>query len=564
VLPLSELKPGLKGEVWTVFKGSTPEPFTVEVAGIVQNALGPGKNLILCELTDPRVQKMGAVAGMSGSPLYIDGKIVGVLSYQIQRFETVRYAGFTPIADMLEVSALPSALAPPGAPAPIQIKGLHDTRGTIASMTTADFTPLTPAFSLAGISPQVAAMFDSQFQALGLSTMSLGGHADGGSSENMSGSQNLKPGDVVAAALAVGDITIAATGTVSHVDGKRILAFGHPMLSLGATELPMTAAQVVTILPSQFNSIKISNTGRIIGSFSQDRLSGVYGEVGRAPHMVPIEVNLPARLNRKTLHFAVARQEQVLPIIAATGLAQAVSGSNEAGFTRGFRLITTVEFPGEAPFQLNQLYPGPQGFQQGVAEFVGNLQQCLYNPYERTFPDHIRFSVEETAEVPIGFVGVLQVSRTQTEPGSSITATIDWHGFQQEATSETVTIPVPNEWAGKDLEVVLEPGPVLDEMTGHPRAFVPADFNNFSEYLEALRLRRATDGLYLAVVERTKLFSDQRTLTPELPGSLERIAHRTDENRYQRRDAVTPLWETALLPGRVFTAQFRKPLQVTD
>src|SRR2546426_562062 len=103
VIPLDQLKPGQHGEVWTVFKGTEPEPFSVEVTGILRNALGPGKSLILCQLTDPRVQNMGAVAGMSGSPLYIDGKLAGALSYQIQRFETVRHAGFTPAADLAEV-----------------------------------------------------------------------------------------------------------------------------------------------------------------------------------------------------------------------------------------------------------------------------------------------------------------------------------------------------------------------------------------------------------------------------------------------------------------------------
>src|SRR3954469_7771366 len=103
VFPLDDLKPGQKGEVWTVFSGTEPEPFDVEVTGVVRNALGPGKSLIVCQLTDPRVQKMGAVAGMSGSPLYIDGKLAGALSYQIQRFETVHHAGFTPAADLSEV-----------------------------------------------------------------------------------------------------------------------------------------------------------------------------------------------------------------------------------------------------------------------------------------------------------------------------------------------------------------------------------------------------------------------------------------------------------------------------
>src|SRR3954462_7282550 len=121
IYPLDDLKPGMQGEVWTVFQGTEAEPFAVKITGVLRNALGPGKSLIVCELTDERVQKMGAVAGMSGSPLYVDGRLVGALSYQIQRFETVRFAGFTPAADLTEVNDRPSgkpggilAVAPSG------------------------------------------------------------------------------------------------------------------------------------------------------------------------------------------------------------------------------------------------------------------------------------------------------------------------------------------------------------------------------------------------------------------------------------------------------------------
>jgi hypothetical protein len=569
VMPLSEVKPGLKGEVWTVFKGSHSEPFAVQVSGVVQNALGPGKNLILCELTDPRVQKMGAVAGMSGSPLYINGRIVGVLSYQIQRFETVRYAGFTPIGDMLEVSALPTQLnPPPPAPgsAPIPVKGTRGGRSMSTRTGDSEFQPLTPVFSLGGISPQVAALLEPQFQVLGLSVNGLGGSTADSGTDPAPGSvpKTLHPGDVVASALSVGDITMAATGTVSHVEGSRILAFGHPMMSLGATELPMASAEVVTILPSQLNSVKISNTGGIIGAFSQDRLSGIYGELGRQPHLVPVDVELPARLKRKDLHFSVVRQEFLLPVVAATGIAQAVTGSNESGFTHGFRVTTTVDFPGEAPLTVSQVYPGPQGFSQGIGEFVGNLQQCLFNPYAPTFPDHIRFSVEETPEVPVGYLENLQVSRTEAAAGSEVAVTLNWHGYQSGSAAETVRIPIPAGWTGRDLEIVLVPGPALDEMTGQSRSVPVTQLRSFSDYLDQLRNRRATDGLYLAVVERTRLFSDQRDQTADLPGSLERIAHAADETRFQRRDAVAPLWETHLLTGRLFSAQARKPLAVTD
>jgi len=565
VMPLSELHAGQKGEVWTVFKGSKSEPFAVEVTGILQNALGPGKNLILCELTDPRIQPMGAVAGMSGSPLYIDGKVVGVLAYQIQRFETVRYAGFTPIADMLEVSALPSSLAPIGNPLPIPIKGASASERRTAQLdASAQLHPFAPVFSLGGLSPDVAALLTPQFQALGLNSIALGGNTTGAASEVPAINVALKPGDVVAAALAIGDISIAATGTVSHVDGQRILAFGHPMLSLGATELPMVAAEVVAILPSQLNSVKLSNTGQIIGSFSQDRLSGIYGEIGRQPALVPVDIELPARLNRKALHFSVVRQEQILPVIAATGLAQAVSGSNEAGFAKGIRLTSTVKFPGETPLVFSQLYPGPQGFRQGVGEFVSKLQQCLYNPFERIFPEHIHFSVEEIADVPIGFIDSVQLSRNEASPGTNVTVTIAWHDFQQAARTESLDLSIPAAWAGKKLEVVLVPGALLDELTGRDKTESVLDHTNFSEYLAALRQSRPTDGLYLAVLEKTRLFSDQRSLTPDLPGSLERIARTADEARFQRRDAAAVLWENKLMPGRLFTAQFRKPLTVTD
>jgi len=561
VLPVDELRPGMKGEVWTVFKGSEPEPFAVQVTGILRNALGPGKSMILCELTDPRVQGMGAVAGMSGSPLYIDGKVVGVLSYQIQRFETVRYAGFTPINDMFELSALPAS-RDGFAPAPIPIKGGPAT-GRRAAGLSSEVEPLSPSFSAGGLSPQVAALVAPQFQALGVSFNALGGSA-AGSAAPAAPVTSLQPGGVVAVALAVGDITIAGTGTVSHVDGNHILAFGHPMMSLGATELPMASAEVVTILPSQYNSIKVTNTGSIIGAFSQDRLSGIYGEIGRTPTMIPVEIAFPTRQNRKSLNFSVIRHEQVLPNIAAAGLAQAVNGSNESGFTRGFRVTTTVEFPGSVPVELSQIYPGPQGFNQGLADFVGNLSLWLFNPYERVFPDRIRFSVEDTPEIPQGSVELFQISRNEAGPGEHLDISLGWRGYQRSSELESLGLDIPRSWAGKDLEVVVTTGSALDELTGRTHSVPIAQIRSFDEYISALREFRKSDGLYVAVLERARYFTDQRSVTRDMPGSLERIARGADEARFQRREAMTPLWEKRVLPGVLFNILVRRPLSITD
>lgn len=562
LIPIEELKPGMKGEVWTVFKGSNPESFGVQVTGILRNALGPGKSMILCELTDPRVQSMGAVAGMSGSPLYIDGKLAGVLAYQIQRFETVRHAGFTPIKDMLEISALPPGRDLLG-PAPIPIKGNSQNRSALDS----EITPLTPAFTAGGLSPLVAGLLSPQFDSLGLSFNALGGSDSGDYNPEVSDLKSvppLQPGGVVAVALAVGDITIAGTGTVSHVDGNHVLAFGHPMMSLGATELPMASAEVVTILPSQFNSIKVSNTGKIIGAFSQDRLSGIYGEIGRVPAMVPVEISFPTRQNRKSLNFRAVRHEQVLPIIAATGLAQAVNGSNESGFTRGFRVTTTVDFPGSAPIELSQIYPGPQGFNQGLSDMVGNLSLWLFNPYERVFPERIRFAVEDTPDTPQGIVEQLQVSRSSAAPGERVDLRLGWRGFQIGAAMESLAVDIPRSWAGKELEILVTTGPVLDELTGRSRTVAVAQLRGFEEYISALRAFRRSDGLYVSVVEKTRLLTDQRATTPDMPGSLERIARAADESRFQRRDVLAPLWEQHVLPGTLFNILLRKPLAITD
>lgn len=561
VLPLEELRPGMAGEVWTVFKGSQPEPFQVEVTGVLQNALGPGKSLIVCELTDPRVQKMGAVAGMSGSPLYIDGRVVGVLAYQIQRFETVRYAGFTPIADMLEVRTLPGEPPALGGAVPLPTLPREAPKARAAS---GDWQALTPVFSASGLAPEVAAVLAPHLAPLGVAFTGLGGSA-AATADTPAPSRPLAPGDAVAVSLAVGDINVSGTGTVSHVDGNRVLAFGHPMLRLGATELPMVSAEVLTILPSQFNSIKISNTGGIIGTFSQDRLSAVYGELGRMPALVPVEVELPGRLGRKALQFSVVRHEQILPAVAVAGLTQALVGSNDSGLgAKGFKVTSEVSFPGEAPIGFSRLYAGPNGFAQGLGEFSRDLGQWLFNPYQQVFPERIRFQVEETTEVPTATLENVQVSRASVAPGETVLVSIGWRGFQRAAALETVALPIAPEWAGRNLEIILTTGRALDELAGRPRAVPAAQLRSFADFAGALREGRESDGLYLAVVERTALFLDQLQATPELPGSLERIARGSDDTRYQRREALRPLWESHLLPGTLFNALVRRPLSVTD
>lgn len=576
IMTLSELHPGMLGEVWTVFQGSEPESFTVEVTGVIENTLGPGKSMILCRLTDPRVQNMGAVAGMSGSPLYIDGRFAGALSYQVQRFETVRFAGFTPAEDLLEVRRIAMDLAPvrprtieslPATTPPTGVGSAAETGSATTERNGGGFaiTPLTPVFAFGGVAPQVSVLMAGPLARLGIATAGLGG-----STANPPGADAppagagavhfaLRPGQAVGAALAVGDITLAGTGTVSQVDGDRVLAFGHPLLGLGTVEVPMTSAEIVAILPSNLSSFKIANTGPVIGTVSQDRLSAIYGEIGAPPVMVPVTVRTPGR----TLNFASVRHPRLTPMIMATGLAQAVLGSNDAGLAEGFAVGIDVEFAAGERLELSRLYAGPEGFKAGLEGLVQNLSTWLQNPVEEVFPEHVTFTVTPLPSNPTVSLDNVQCTHREARPGDAFGVALALRDFQSKPWRETVAIPLSADWIGRKLEVVITSGSGLDALTGSQQVFPVSQIRDFGAYLDALKAQRRTDGLYVAVLTTSDLFLDQTESTLDLPDSLARIAQGADAARFHRRTVREVLWEQHILPNRLVPGLVRRPLVVT-
>jgi hypothetical protein len=559
--PLADIRAGQRGEVWTVFQGTKPEPFTVEVTGVMLNALGPGKSIILCKLTDPRVQNMGAVAGMSGSPLYIDGKFAGALSYQVQQFETVRFAGFTPAADMAEVadrvgdgSAAPGAQASDAAP---QSDGGDAT-----------FRAMKPVFALGGVSPRTAEIMAPQFATLGIGIVALGGSGQG-QQDTPPVAQGapavLVPGDAVSVALTTGDISIAGTGTVSRVDGNRIVAFGHPMLGLGDVQFPMCSADIVAILPSSMQSVKLANIGPVIGCISQDRLSAVSGTLGPGPEMTEVEVD-SARTGRssRTIRFQVVRDRNIAPLIMATGVVEAVFGSNDNQPGEGFRVASTVTFSPTQSVSRESVYAGQQGFLAGLYEFLVSLSAELQNPFEKALPKRVVFRVDALDANPAVTVEQFQVSRTVVHAGETFQVTLGWRDFQGAEETSTVDIPVDPSWTGKTLEVIAAPGRVLDELTGHSHMFHAGQLRSFDAYVDAMKDSRPEDGLCVAVVEKSSLFFDQAVATPDVPASIERIAGASDSSRYQRRDALVSLWETHVLQGKVSVADFHRTVRVVE
>jgi hypothetical protein len=312
-------------------------------------------------------------------------------------------------------------------------------------------------------------------------------------------------------------------------------------------------------------SVKIANTGAVIGTITQDRLSAVSGTLGAGPEMTNVEVTVNSRHGpARTLKFNVARQQQLTPALVAAGVSQAILGSNDAGLANGFRLSSDVSFPADQRLAFQTVYSGPQGFAQGLNEFVQGLAANLQNPYEKTFPDRVAFTVEALDENPSVTLDQFQLSRTTARPGEKVQVMLAWRNWQGDSQTETIEFTVDPSWIGKQLEVVLAPGRALDGLTGRPRMIAASELRSFEAYIAAMRDERPSDGVCLAVVEKASLFSDQTVATPDAPGSIERIARASDESRFRRRDALLPLWEKHTLEGKLLNTIIRRPLNVVE
>src|SRR5208282_5069302 len=283
IMPLDQIHEGMKGTALTVFQGVKPESMDVEVLGVMRNVNGPKGDIILVRLHGTKPEYTGVVAGMSGSPVYFDGKLAGALAFRIGEFSKEPIAGVTPIEEMLEINALDRR--PPPAPLRAGLPNQNETTqpaspGETAALPVQNYSnylrPIETPLVFNGFSDEPLQRYASQFAAAGIvPVMGIGSASDRKQPEP------IEPGSAVSAVLVRGDMDIAATCTVTYVDPQRLLACGHPLLQFGEVDLPMTKATVLATLPSPLNAFKIVNTTETVGAFVQDRQNGIMGVPGR-------------------------------------------------------------------------------------------------------------------------------------------------------------------------------------------------------------------------------------------------------------------------------------------
>src|SRR5258705_8285118 len=360
-MAVSELRPGMRGVAYTVFEGVKPEAMEIEVLGVLRNANGPKSDLILVRLRGQKAEYSGVVAGMSGSPVYIDGKLVGALSYRIGEFAKEPIGGVTPIAQMLEISELDSSVPSEGlrgAPARADVSrtGSPGNSGDFLQNYAQVLRPIETPLVFNGFLPQSLQPFASQFSSLGITPV-----MGAGSTSDEKQPEPIEPGSAVSAVLVRGDMDISATCTVTYSDADRLLACGHPILQFGAVDIPMNKARVVATLASPLNPFKIVNTTEFVGSFVQDRHTGILGRFGKQPAMIPVKLNVHGGTQPKRFQFEVMNNAKLTPLLVMASVFNSLQGVNEYGEETTFRVNGKIGVAGYPDVAVQNMFPPSDG-----------------------------------------------------------------------------------------------------------------------------------------------------------------------------------------------------------
>ncbi len=536
--PLSSVHAGLHGTAYTVFEGVAPEPFGVDILGVLHNAQGPGEDLILARLTGAKAEYTGVVAGMSGSPVYIDGRLVGALAFRIGEFSKEPIAGITPIAQMLPVRDLDEA--PRGSDAaPADAVGAQPDPS-------AQITPIDTPLVFSGFSPASLALWKQHAPAFGMEPQAgLGG----GSGSTIPAGPPLEPGSAVSALLVAGDLEIAATCTVTYLDQKHLLACGHPLTQFGQVSLPMTKAEVVATLASPAGSFKIVNTGEPVGAFTQDRQTGIGGLVGAEPHMIPVEIAIhkaatgsPSAQTTRTLHLRVLDQAQVTPTAILVTLFQALQQTPAYAEEDSYRVHATVQLHGYAPVAIDTLAaPGGSGTAAVTAALTVGLRfNALYSSADRRASfEGVHIDVEALGGRHAITLTHAAAEQARFHAGDRVTIAATLAPYRGATQSVRIPVTLPAALPNGDVRLLLSDGPALDRLLNAGRS---ATANTLATTVAQLNTLHPDDRLYVTLLRPDAGLSVDGRVLGSVPLSVENLllpAHERDRASLHSESAET-------------------------
>jgi hypothetical protein len=523
ILPLDQIHAGMRGVAYTVFQGTQPESMGVEVLGVLKDVNGPKGDVILVRLHGAKVEYTGVVAGMSGSPVYIDGKLVGALAFRIGEFSKEPIAGVTPIQEMLEISELdrskPNDIQPAAVKAP-QVTAKTASPGVAsAPQGYKDFlTPIDTPLVFTGFSTQAFQRFGPQFQAAGIVPVMGAGSV----SPDQKQPEPLVPGSSISAVLVRGDMNIAATCTVTYLDASHLLACGHPLMQFGNVDLPMDKAEVLATLPSPANAFKIVNTTQQVGAFVQDRHNGILGVFNKQPQMIPVTLSIHGVTRPKTFHYEVLDNSKLTPLAMMATVFSALQGVNEYGEDTTYRLDGDIRVNGYPDVQLRDMFaPGDGGQPTGVlvALSLGDRFSRIFdNSYEVPNIRGVDLSFDLVNDRRSARLESARTDVTEARPGDEVMVEAVLRPYRGERIVRRIPIRVPTSASKGTLRILVSDGDTLDRIRS---SGIPMGRQlDLGSIIALLNKEHSNDRLYVSLLEADPEAMVQDKVMPTLPLSV--------------------------------------------
>src|SRR5947208_4007774 len=470
-IPVSQLHAGMHGVAYTVFEGTKPEAMQVEVLGVLKNANGPKGDVILVRLGGKKAEYTGVVAGMSGSPVYFDGKLAGALAFRIGEFSKEPIAGVTPIDEMLEINALDRRPETTPASASGAVNAASKTSGPGFASFPAEATqayanylkPIETPLVFSGFSQDAIQRFAPQFAAAGIVPVT-----GAGSVSDIKQPEPLEPGSAVSAILVRGDMDIAATCTVTYMDAQHLLACGHPLMQFGTIDLPMTKAQVLATLPSPLNAFKIVNATEPVGAFIQDRHTGIMGEFGKEPEMIPVTLNIHGGPTSKQFHYEILNNAQLSPVAMMATVFNALHGLNEYGEDTTYRMEGRINVKGYPEVGLENMFAAADGGQPAAvlaALSIGDRFGRIYdNPYNVPDIHGVQLDFDIVRDRRWARLESARTDVTEARPGDEITIETVVRPYRGEGLVRQIPIHIPTSTSKGSLRILVSDGETLDRI----------------------------------------------------------------------------------------------------
>ena len=505
----SELRRGMSGFGLTTFQGTEIDTFQVEILGVLKGALGPRMDMILARLSGGPLEHTGLIRGMSGSPVYIDGRLIGAIAYGWY-FSKDPIGGITPIADMLEVATRQH-------PTPNQYgKALdldEETTRLLGGEGVSTLAPLGLPIALAGFSPRGRHVLRDALDAPGIQLL------DSPAGQVLPDREAvIAPGASLAVQLIRGDYSAAAIGTLTWVGDGRFVGFGHPMFFLGATNLPAAGAYIHQVIPVQTASFKLGTPTSAMGAVRQDRLAAIAGTLGQVPDMLPVRVALRSAAGDRAFRCEVLRHPELSASFVRSVLFNALETTEKILGDATLRMRSRIALTDGRTVEREQMYSSGIALLTAAIDAVQPVEVLLNNPFAGLTLDSLHFELEIGETLAQARITGLRLSPPDPKVGQrvSLQATLQPHR------AEPVT-----EHLALDLPAHLEPGSFVVrvgsgvastgwEAARRPDALVP---RNTTDLLALLERTGAADELVVEVFRAGAGFTVDGRELPGLPPS---------------------------------------------